>query len=48
MNQTNKSKTKNILRFLEDKTLDYENKIALGPKVQYGWKEFTYKGIGLL
>lgn len=48
MNQTNKSKTKNILRFLEDKTLDYENKIALGTKVQYGWKEFTYKGIGLL
>ena len=41
-------KTRNLLRFLQDKTLDYDNKIALGTKVTFGWKEFTYKGIGLL
>lgn len=38
----------NILLLLEDKTVDYENRIALGIKTALGWKEFTYKGVGLL
>lgn len=39
---------KNVLMFLENKTNRFENKIALGTRTQYGWKEFTYKGVGLL
>ena len=39
---------RNLLLFLQDKTRDYENKIALATRSAYGWKEFTYKGIGLL
>lgn len=39
---------KNILMFLENKTNDFENKIALATKTKYGWREFTYRGIGLL
>lgn len=38
----------NILLLLEDKTVNYENRIALGIKTALGWKEFTYKGVGLL
>lgn len=38
----------NILQLLENKTGDYENRVALGIKTVLGWKEFTYKGIGLL
>ena len=41
-------RTTNLLTFLQDKTNDYENRIALATKDQFGWKEFTYKGIGLL
>lgn len=37
-----------ILLHIENKTADYENRIALGIKGKYGWKEFTYKGLGLL
>ncbi len=37
----------NVLSLLEDKTNDYANKIALGIKTSYGWKEFTYQGLGL-
>lgn len=37
-----------ILSHLENKTSDYEDRIALGIKEQYGWKELTYKGLGLL
>ena len=37
-----------ILSHLENKTADYEERIALGIKEQYGWKEITYKGLGLL
>ena len=48
MNKKNQIKTRNILTFLENKTQNFENKIALSTKVQFGWKEFTYKGIGLL
>lgn len=38
----------NILLLLEDKTNIYRDRIALGIKTALGWKEFTYKGIGLL
>lgn len=38
----------NILSLLEDKTYDYQDRVALGIKTSLGWKEFTYKGIGLL
>jgi len=38
----------NILLLLEDKTDDFNDRIALGIKTALGWKEFTYKGIGLL
>lgn len=37
-----------ILSLLENKTSDYEERIALGIKTEYGWEEFTYKGLGLL
>lgn len=38
----------NILLLLENKTDFFQNRIALGIKTSLGWKEFTYKGIGLL
>ena len=41
-------RSKDILSILEDKTRDYQEKIALGTKDTFGWKEFTYKGIGQL
>lgn len=41
-------RSKDILSVLEDKTRDYQDKIALGTKDTFGWKEFTYKGIGQL
>ena len=41
-------RSKDILSVLEDKTRDYYDKIALGTKDAYGWKEFTYRGIGQL
>ena len=42
-----KDRRSNVLSLLEDKTNDYANKIALGIKTSYGWKEFTYNGLGL-
>ncbi len=39
---------RNILLFLENKTDDYQNNIALGIRTAHGWNEFTYKGIGRL
>ena len=38
----------NILLFLENRTEALENKIALGMKSNLGWKELTFKGLGLL
>lgn len=38
----------NVLLLLEDKTDIYKDRVALGIKTALGWKEFTYKGIGLL
>lgn len=43
-----KFRKNNILLLLEDKTHFYENRVALGIKTALGWKEFTYKGVGLL
>ena len=37
-----------ILSHIENKTAEYENRIALGIKSRYGWRELTYKGLGLL
>lgn len=42
------SRNSGILLHLENKTADYQDRIALGIKGQYGWREFTYKGLGLL
>lgn len=38
----------NILSVLEERTNAYGDRIALGMRTQLGWKEFSYKGIGLL
>lgn len=38
----------NILLLLEKKTDVFQERVALGIKTALGWKEFTYKGIGLL
>jgi len=37
-----------ILSFLETKTAEYADRIAVGMKNAYGWSEMTYKGVGLL
>lgn len=39
---------KNILSILDERTKRYGERIALGTKTPLGWKEFTYKGVGLL
>ena len=39
---------KNILLFLDRKTEKLEDNIALGMKSYIGWKEITFKGLGLL
>lgn len=41
-------RSRDVLTLLEDKTCDYQDRIALGIKEAFGWKEFTYKGLGLL
>ena len=38
----------NMLSVLEDKTNEFSDRIALGIRTPLGWKEFSYKGIGLL
>ncbi|HPT42176.1 MAG TPA: AMP-binding protein, partial [Candidatus Gastranaerophilaceae bacterium] len=43
-----KYKKSNILLLLEEKTDVYNDRVALGIKTALGWKEFTFKGIGLL
>ena len=42
------SRNSHILSFLENKTADYADRIAVGMKSPYGWSEMTYKGVGLL
>ncbi len=39
---------KNVLLFLEKRTEELENKIALGIKAHLGWNELTYKGVSVL
>lgn len=39
---------KNILSLLEERTETYKDKVALGMKNQYGWKEMTYSGLSVL
>lgn len=39
---------RNILLLLENKTDDYQNRVALGIRSAHGWNEFTYRGIGRL
>ena len=43
-----KYRLNNVLLLLEDKTDIFSDRVALGIKTALGWKEFTYKGIGLL
>lgn len=43
-----KERTSNVLSLLEDRTNHYARKIALGMKTQFGWKELTYDGLGLM
>ncbi len=38
----------NVLSFLENKTNNYSERIALGMRSSFGWSEFTYQGLGLL
>lgn len=42
------SKRKSVLTLLDERTKNFGERIALGTKTPLGWKEFTYKGIGLL
>lgn len=41
-----KDSDNNILSFLEKRTNDYNDRIALGMRNNYGWSEFTYGGLG--
>lgn len=43
-----KYRKNNILLLLEEKTDVYKDRVALGIKTVLGWKEFTYKGVGML
>ena len=38
----------NVLSLLEDKTNKYARKTALGMKTNFGWRELTYDGLGLM
>ncbi|MCR5266537.1 MAG: AMP-binding protein [Cyanobacteria bacterium RUI128] len=42
------SRNSRILSLMQDKTSDYGERIALGIKGLYGWREITYKGLSLL
>lgn len=39
---------RNVLMLLHERTEKYADKVALGIKTKYGWKELTYRGVGLL
>ena len=43
-----KYRKNNVLLLLEEKTDVYGDRVALGIRTALGWKEFTYKGLGLL
>ena len=38
----------NALQFLEDRTSDFAERVAVGMKTSLGWNEFTYSGLGML
>ena len=38
----------NALKFLEEKTSYYSERVAVGMKTSLGWNEFTYSGLGML
>lgn len=38
----------NVLLFLEKRTQEWDNEIALGMKTKLGWNELTFHGLGLL
>lgn len=48
MNNSKDYKNKNILLLLEGKTNLYDDRIALGMKSYLGWKELSFKGVGIL
>ena len=39
---------KNVLLFLESRTEELENNVALGMKSYIGWEELTFKGLSIL
>ena len=41
-------KTVNLLSFLDEKTRELENNVALGTRTSLGWSELTYKGLDVL
>jgi len=41
-------KNANILSFIEEKTKEAEDNVALGTRTSLGWAELTYKGLGVL
>lgn len=43
-----KLRKNNILQLLGEKTESYKDRVALGIKTPLGWREFTYRGVGLL
>src|SRR5574344_19834 len=43
-----KTMRENVLSLLDKNTRLYGERIALGKRNKYGWKELTYKGLGLL
>jgi len=42
------SRNKHLLSILANKSSEYEGRVALGIRSKYGWRELTYKGLGLL
>ena len=45
---TLKGREGNVLSLLEDKTNKYARKTALGMKTNFGWRELTFDGLGLI
>lgn len=41
-------KKQNVLTLLQERTDNFSERVALGMKNQYGWREFTYRGVSLL
>ena len=46
--QEHELRNSRILSLMQDKTTNYGERIALGIKGLYGWREITYKGLSLL